>query len=312
MENISLRPLLTLITLIALFISATGCSPYVSRIPIDLNQQKSIHKTHEILTSAQQQIEPDFPNYASQIYPSTGYRGVDIGVGAAMNAYFTHLAAVQAINSIRPIQNALAGYNYNTAVNQRLTQSLRSIPWLHLNKTQFSGVLTDNQKKSMVEQLERVNDAMMFVNLYYKLSPLMDTMEIMVDVEIYTKVAPRPLKIYNNSFFYLERIEHSTGLPKANAIAWSSNGAARTKNAMNTAIPLLTQVIMADIQDPGIQPNNELPTNIRCIYGQGFAGRLSGYLEKKIGDHYVIRAQSGKVLIVNDVMVVKKRARVKK
>lgn len=282
----------------------TACSPYMDRIPMDINQRETIHKSDEILSSSKKIKVEELKN-PNVSYPAAG-GAIGIVAGALINSAITNNAAKQSDKTIAPLQHNLIDYHFNKLMNQSLTKSLGTVKWLHLNKKQLTRELSEEQKINLTNEIKKIGDALIYVDLSYKLSaPSMATMIITAKVQIYKKESSKAVVIYKNTFDYIEQAKRSR-TPQEYINIWSADNGAKARKSMNSAIKLLSPIIVKDILDPSIKPDNNLPTNIWYSRGSSNNANLAAYNEEKIGNKYVIRTSDGNIVIANKQLVTRK------
>lgn len=291
------------IFLTIIFLCLTACST-LNRVPLDVNQRQTIKQSNELLASDQEylEVEKAQSNGAGVGGATAGIAG--IVVGGVISAIVDNNTNKQNDKLFTPLKADLADEHFNQLMNQHLNKKLSSIKWLHLKKDGLINNLTQEQKRNLANKSDNLGDAIIYVDLSYKLSSTnLDALTVTADVEIYKKENPKTALIYKNTFKYIDQLEpKKTKQEYANI--WSKHHGARARQSMNAAMQLLADAIMKDIQDPAIKPNKQHPTNVSYSDG-AFGGVMNatGYLEEKIEDKYIIRTSMGDVVIVNEPFV---------
>lgn len=283
-------------------LSLTACTS-IGRVPLDVNQQHTIHQANEILATNQKTLEVE-----PMASPSAAYGGAfgapGIIAAAVINGAVVHSENKKAEKRFDPIHKNLVGVDFNQQMNQQLSKELKTIKWLHFNKGKVDGEVSLAKKNILIN--ESKGDALVYVGLSYKLSHnTLDTLMMAADVEIYKKGVPRPTLIYQNKFQYFEKL---APLPINEAIKhWADNNAAKARQAMQTGIQFLSKAIAQDIQNPTTNSNMHYPVNIWYTdVREGHGIIEAGHLEEKIGDKNVVRNRFGELTIINDRLVTKR------
>lgn len=277
----------------------------ITRLPLDVEQRKTINQSNEILSSSQKELQVE--DLQPKFYYPAAPGIVGLFVGAGISLAITNNEDIRVYKATDPLRKILADYHFNDLMNQHFTKELSSIKWLRLNKKQvMDDELSDTQKRILTNNREKIGDVMIYVDLSYKLSKLtLDTMVITADVDIYKKENPKAVLIYYNKFRYIDRLEPQKTMQDY-VRTWSENHAARARQSMNSAIQLLSKAIVKDILDPGIKPNKKLPTNYWYSEGLYNNGALAGRLEEKIDNKYVLRTNLGLIVIADARSVTRK------
>ena len=276
----------------------------ITRLPLDVEQRKTINQSNEILTSSQKELQVE--DLQPKFYYPAAPGIVGLFVGAGISLAITNNEDIRVYKATDPLRKNLADYHFNDLMNQHLTKELSSIKWLRLNKKQVMDELSYTQKRILTNNRNKIGDVLIYVDLSYKLSKLsLDTMVITTEVDIYKKENPKAVLIYHNMFRYIDRLEPQKTMQDY-IRTWSENHAARARQCMNSAIQLLSKAIVKDILDPGIKPNKKLPTNYWYSEGQYTNGIPAARLEEKIDNKYVLRTNLGHIVIADERSVTRK------
>lgn len=306
MEKIKLVPAsLASKKLIPIFLMSfflTSCMQ-IGRIPLDINQQKTINQSKEILITTQKKLDIE------ELNPNVMYPGAVAAAGAPaiiVGAVFNRIIVnndIKRMNKITyTLHKNLTDFQFKETMNQELTKKLNTIKWLKLkpNQSEFmSKTLLGSEKRILTNNTGTEGDALIYVTLSYELSRALNIMSVTADVQIYKKSSPKAVLIYQNDFEYMEQLPNQKSTEEYVHV-WSKNHAEKARESMRSASQLLSMAIVNDIRTPEIKPNKNQPTNI--WYKQNNAA----HLEKKIGTKYILRTNLGSIVIANAPLVARK------
>lgn len=280
------------ITSITAFLFLTACIP-LGRMPLEIPLRQNIHKSQAIVSTHQDNLIVQ-PTESQPVYP-TGLGVTGVLVGAAVNGAIVANQNALDIQLFAPLRNSLEGEHFDEQMHQEVVHSLKPIPWLHLeNKNALMKVLDNGEKTTLTQHAK--GDALIFVDFSYQLSArAYDALIVKADVQIYKKQTPKAVLIYKNDFKYIDQL-HAPKSNTDNMRRWTENNGAYTRQAMYSAIELLSMAIAKDIADAKRRPNPKRPTN---VWYTDYPHEAMGYLERKIGDKAIIRDSYGDITIVN-------------
>ncbi|KTD53032.1 hypothetical protein [Legionella quateirensis] len=292
-----IQSLLCGITLLLL----TACTS-LGRVPLDTNQRPTIHQSKEILSTNQKNLELELME--STNLAATGGT-TNLVVGGVLGSMYAAHENKQAEQLFKPLRQDLSDTHFEQLMNQQISHQLKSIKWLHLNEHNLMPELTNEQKINIANNATTVGDAVIYVDLSYKLSNGLNALKVVAHVEIYRKELPKAVLIYKNEFQYMDKLD-TLKSRQDNVDIWSENNAARMRQTMNTAALMLSKEIAADIQDPVQHHKSKRPTNVwyTNVFLKGGGG--SAYLKEIKGNKNVIRLKYGEIVILNDSLVERK------
>lgn len=289
--------------MILVSLDLTGCIQ-IYRLPLDINQRKKIVRSQEILCSSQKDIQVEQLNPAVYYSAAPGILGLVVGAG--INRAIVDNETHRANELIKPLHQNLIDYHFNEKLNQQLTKELSSITWLHLHKKQVTGELDEFQKRKLANQMSTPGDALIYVDLSYKLSKIsLDTLIITAKVSIFRKENSQAILSYQNLFKYLDQLPRQKK-PQDYVQRWSEHQALRARDSMDTALRLISKIVVQDILDSSIRPKKNVPTTIWYNEGRQNSGLAKAHLEEKIGNHYVLRTNFGYIIIASESLVSRK------
>lgn len=277
-------------------IQLTACSAFMNRVPLETDKRSHIHTSTELMIAPQRiTIEPPRQStlYVAPAASTSGSAGII--TGGIISSAITQSVINSNNKMIIPLQKSLLHYPVSEQMNQLISEKLIRLKWLHFNGAQLVKGFDGNDKERLVKSIADANEALLYVDFSYRLSELKSTLIITADVSLYKKEAGKAVVIYKNQFEYYDELSESK--EKTSYLSrWDADNARRAKDSMSTAIKILPSLIIDDMLDPSIKPDSNRPTNI-WYSGNRISG--AGYLEKKIGNKYVIRSTLGNLLVLN-------------
>ena len=285
--------------LIIVVMGISACAP-IGRVPIDIEQRKTIHKTNEILSSEQK-------NFEASKTPPVYIAGGGIAGNLVSGIIISQINASKE-RVMRSRTKDVDGEAYKKLFNRDLAYELKEVKWLNLDKNSITDPVRYGKKETFVTSFPNDGDTMIYVNLSYYLAPdIFNMLEVKANVEAYRKDGPRATLIYQNDFKYIHALEvHKKADDYLDA--WFNNNASLIKKYMNIAAHRLSKAIAHDIQDPDKHPDTKHPTNVwyQEITSDGILISPAAYLEGKTGNDHVIRTRSGGIVFTDDPGVKRK------
>lgn len=266
----------------------------LERVPLSENERRSIRSSQEKL-SADRVLTVNKPD--TPYIPGGGVAGI-IVVNILQDAEHKRQE-----KKLELIQAQFKNNSIANLINQKLSQHLSTISWLHLKHNELSNKLSTSQKIQQVNQLKNIGDAIVYVDMSYQLTGfLYRGLEIQTNVSIYKKDMPSSHLIYENNFEYYDALEIN---PKKDFMSvWIEQDGKKIQESIQKAANLLSKVIAKDISDSTIKPNREKPTNV--WYENASSPSNTGYLEYRDNDRDIIRTSTGRIVIIKTIFVSQK------
>lgn len=293
-QNNRYTPLKTLIPIIA-SIQLTACT-FMNRVPLETENRSHIRTSTQLMT-APYKISIEQPRQSTLYVAPAASTGGSAGIitGGIISSAITQSVINSNNKMIIPLQKSLLHYPVSEQMNQLVSEKLIALEWLHFNGIRLEKGLDESEKEKLVKAMADANEALLYIDFSYRLSEQKSTLIVTADVSLYNKEAGKPVVIYKNKFAYYDRLSESK-MKTSYLARWDADDARGAKDSMSTAIRILPSLIIDDMLDSSIKPDSNRPTNIWYS-----TDRVSGagYLEKEMGEKYVIRGILGDLLILN-------------
>ena len=204
------------------------------------------------------------------------------------------LAAGQADASAVSSLDSLAGFDFDTRLQERLQSSLRTVPGTGLRKVQLTKDATDENYAKLYRA--STADTVLFVNAGYYLSVDFSSLHVDVRALMYPRQAPlleQPLQslepadaIYRKSIVYVATLPRAAPAPVVNRDRWQSDDAALLRGALEQGIDEVAQALASDLRLNAVakKNGNSQPQQIGALSGTLLLQRSNGVRHIQLAD----------------------------
>lgn len=170
---------------------------------------------------------------------------IGVLIGAVVDTTVNQNRANAAEESVKPLRNALIGYDFDRRALEATQTTLSKIAWLDADKKiSFS---KDGSKDKLLSVLDQSASPQILVARYtYELSPDFAQIGVSLGVEIYLKAAPqgnspsdrvsRKNALYSQRFSYIGYLPEQTKDLKQNATKWAANDAQQARAILDAGL----------------------------------------------------------------------------
>jgi len=240
-----------LVSLIAL----GGCAT-AAHAPLPSMARDKISSTDVVLPIRQSEIYVFVPN--SQVAAATGGGLLFALVDAAIDSARTSKAE----DAVKPLRDALVGFNFDEALQGEVKKSLSEVPWMHVADVRvIKEVTSDSMDRALTDSR---SGAVLFAEPDYHLSNEGDLLVLKVKVSLFpnddalralsqnksnsgAKTAPERA-LYRNTLTFSTGVSGSTGDRDANMKVWSADSGAAVRVALNKGAAKLAVMLAEDLQ----------------------------------------------------------------
>ena len=237
-------------------LAAPGCvTTEPAYIPLAKEVSQQIKSSNAVIVSTQDEIKADVEKSNVATYTGGGL------IPALIDVAIEGSRSKSAEQDIKPIWDALVGFDMGRELQTSLGNRLDSIPWLNVKKTE---ILYDT-KPDLVPSLlaSSSEDALVLITPSYSLTS--DFVALKVESEV--KVLPRAAQLrassegkgskkeqvtplYKNVVAHIAPLVTGASNRKAAAAEWSKDGGAVIKQAMKQSADRIANKIVKSLTNP--------------------------------------------------------------
>lgn len=239
--------------------TVTACATEPAHISLKPELSQRVNSSNGVILAIGKEIEADIDK--SQMANATGGGLLFMAMDVAVNRSRANAAA----EGVRPIRDALVGYDIGTELQHALNARLKTIPWLHVMKVD---IVRDNKEKPIPSLLAASpEDALLLVTPTYALSSNFSVLRVVTEV----RVVPRAVHLIppdagdnadkRMASLYKTIIAHHTALPVQQdsimnaANAWAGDGGKQIKEALQQSIHRTADQIIESLSHPERVPS---------------------------------------------------------
>jgi hypothetical protein len=191
----------------------------------------------------------------ADIDPATGGAGLGL-IGALIDVSVTQSRAGTAEETVKPIRNELVGYDFDGIAMKSVEATMKSVPWLGINKVQF---FKDMSPDRLNESLDSsATEQVVFSDVRYSLRPDFSGLGISWTVSILSKTPPAGQEkskrlanenfVFNRAFLCVAPASSKEPDKPSYANLWASNQGEPVRNAVGRCMSAMTMLTRQSLE----------------------------------------------------------------
>ena len=287
-----------LILCLGLGLLLTACATS-ARTPLSVANRAQIQSDQAIVQTKQREINAEIvvSNTQSTVGAATGLIGSLIT--AAIDTSVNHDRAGKADKKVAPLRNALVNYDFMHKLAHGVNSQLKTVSWLKLKQTKVKYNLQESQIANLVQDSKE--NTTLLLNVNYDLSPSLNKLIVTVRVNLLEK-NPNPakhyLKLYGNTFVYLDSLNSSKDINQKAITLWTSNNGRRLKISLDKAAHNIAKMISMDMKNPSKDAYKLLQANENTQFLNDYDRTIYGKIISKTSKQMVVRTKNNMLYTV--------------
>lgn len=277
----------------------TGCAVEPVYKPMPDTVAAKTQKVDVVAGVAQKELIAEI--VPSNIAATTGggllFAAIDAGVNASRSS--------KAEAAIVPARDSLMDFNAVKTFQDDLRHDVAALPWIQSDKVDISLVTSEDEYGKRIQASSK--DAVLFVNMDYRLSPDFKLLKVNAQVylipksealvrlqaELYKKTtkindsgaikAVTANALYRNYFTYARALDVAADDIKAAAGSWAENSGARVKTALSEGLGAISAMVALDLQQTRQMTADEKPEVTEANYDIVVNGKTLQATRSKTG-----------------------------
>jgi hypothetical protein len=240
---------------------ATACAPSLHR-PLDAAQRESLRSTDVVVRIPQKEIDAQIV-VANSSAATAQYGLLGALISSAVDAGVNASRASDAEAAVRPLRDALLGFDFDAAFRQDLERQLASVPWLAAQGTTVSKQGDVDHQRAVIVSSKAVN--VLLVDTAYEMTPDFSALRVGAYVSLMPSApapdgesrsqrqqrlldATNPAKALYFDTITVEAALEAKGTPEANRARWAADGGEALKRALPFEAAELARLVAVDLQ----------------------------------------------------------------